>query len=303
MNTRLARAAFAISLGVAFNPKSLLLAETTPPKILIVVAHPDDEYAFAATVYHLARENGAIVDQLVVTDGAGGFRYSSPAEKYYGLPLADAASARRNLPRIRKQELAGSGKILGVREHFFLDQPDPGYTTDVNEALRGWKPNFIEGKIAGVLRAGRYDFVFTLEPFASAHGQHQAATYLALKAVADLPDGERPVVLGAFTDFRAGPVADADHAKEIADAKNFAALPGLPLTRVATDVPALCFDRRRRFGPGLKLNYQIFVDWMIAEHKSQGMFQTYPGRDDAECFRVFALSGRDGINKAAALFR
>ncbi len=54
-----------------------------PGKVLIVVAHPDDEYYFAATVYRLAVQLGAIVDELIITDGEGGFRYSTLAEPYY----------------------------------------------------------------------------------------------------------------------------------------------------------------------------------------------------------------------------
>ena len=57
------------------------------PKILIVVAHPDDEYAFAATVYRIIDELGGTVDQLVLTNGEGGFRYSRLAEAYYRIAV------------------------------------------------------------------------------------------------------------------------------------------------------------------------------------------------------------------------
>ena len=45
-----------------------------PGKALLVVAHPDDEYYFAATVYRMAVQSGGTVDELIITDGEGGFR-------------------------------------------------------------------------------------------------------------------------------------------------------------------------------------------------------------------------------------
>ena len=85
--------------------------ERGPAKVLIVVAHPDDEVAMAATTYRLTHDLGGIVDQLVITNGEGGFNYALLAEKVYGVPLTQEAHGRRHLPSIRKSELLRSGKI------------------------------------------------------------------------------------------------------------------------------------------------------------------------------------------------
>ena len=69
-------------LGLA--APALLPARTTGGRLLIVVAHPDDEYAFAATTYRLTRELGWTADQVVITDGESGYRYSALAEAVYG---------------------------------------------------------------------------------------------------------------------------------------------------------------------------------------------------------------------------
>ncbi|HUP56482.1 MAG TPA: PIG-L family deacetylase, partial [Bdellovibrionota bacterium] len=61
------------------------------PRALVVVAHPDDEYCMAGTIVRIARELGGQVDQLVVTNGEGGFRYSGPAEGIYGKKLTEEA--------------------------------------------------------------------------------------------------------------------------------------------------------------------------------------------------------------------
>jgi hypothetical protein len=44
------------------------------------------------------------------------------------------------------------------------------------------------------------------------------------------------------------------------------------------------------------------VDWVIAEHKSQGLFQTTIGQDRFENFWVFTASGGPAEKRASALF-
>src|SRR5689334_16749139 len=96
----------------------------TGPKVLVVTAHPDDETAMAATIYKITHELNGLVDQCVITNGEGGYKYSTLAEAYYGLELTDEKVGRENLPRIRKQELINAGKIISTNNIFFLDQKD-----------------------------------------------------------------------------------------------------------------------------------------------------------------------------------
>ena len=72
--------------GAAVLPH-LVAAQTAQRKLLIVVAHPDDEYAFAASTYRLVRESGWIADQVTITDSESGYRYAALAETYYGEAL------------------------------------------------------------------------------------------------------------------------------------------------------------------------------------------------------------------------
>jgi LmbE family N-acetylglucosaminyl deacetylase len=113
-------------------PAQQLPAQTH--KVLIVVAHPDDEYAFAATTYRLVRELGWAADQVIVTNGEAGYRYSTLAEAVYGVALSQASEGRAHLPAIRKEEAVRAGKILGIRRHYFLDQKDSGFATDAASA-------------------------------------------------------------------------------------------------------------------------------------------------------------------------
>jgi N-acetylglucosamine malate deacetylase 2 len=110
-------------------------AAIRPAKVLLVVAHPDDEYNFAATTYRIARELGGAVDEVVITDGEGGYRYALLAEKIYGLPLTSEHVGRTHLPVIRRQETLRAGRILGIRHHYFLNQKDQAFTLDATSTL------------------------------------------------------------------------------------------------------------------------------------------------------------------------
>ena len=68
-----------------------------PVRVLLVVAHPDDEYEMAGTVYRITKELSGTVDQLILTDGEAGYRYSSLADKYYDLDLTNESVGRKQL--------------------------------------------------------------------------------------------------------------------------------------------------------------------------------------------------------------
>jgi len=172
-----------------------------PGRTLLVVAHPDDEYYFAATVYRMAVQLGGKVDELIITNGEGGFRYSSLAEPYYGKSLTTEAIGRKELPAIRRKEAINAGKVLGIEKHFFLGQKDERFTTDEEEGPNHeWNSALISARISKLLKQGHYRYVFTVLPRLTTHGHHQAATALAVSAIQALPENLRPVLLGFDTD-------------------------------------------------------------------------------------------------------
>jgi LmbE family N-acetylglucosaminyl deacetylase len=256
--------------------------------VLAVVAHPDDEYAFSATTYRIARELGGTVDEVIISNGEAGYRYSVLAEQIYGLRLTDEPVGRANLPEIRKQESLAAGRILGIRQHHFLDQKDTGYTVNVDEAERAWDVASVRQALGKLLREGDYEFVFTLLPTADTHGHHKAATLLTLQAVAALPEERRPVIFGIE------PASSGERPRE------FVELPGSPLTRVGSDVRE--FRRSQPFGFHNALNYEIVANWVIASYKSQGLFQMDAGRHDIERFWRFEASGPGSVEAARRLF-
>jgi len=260
------------------------------PKVLIVVAHPDDEYAFAATVYRIAKELHGTVDQAVITNGEGGYRYSSLAERYYSASLTNESVGRSRLPEIRRRETLAAGKILGIRHHHFLNQRDARFTLDSDEAFSLWDTEAVTRRIANLMERERYEFVFTLLPTLDTHGHHQAATLIALHAISRLPIEARPVVLAA------------DPALKVDPTRAYSGLPGHEETRPWSGAPVYRFDRLAHFGFHQSLTYQIVVNWMIAEHKSQGLFQLECNRFDEERFWLLARNPADAPARTSALF-
>ncbi|MFM7709788.1 MAG: PIG-L family deacetylase [Ferruginibacter sp.] len=263
---------------------------TQPPvKVLVVVAHPDDETAMAATIYKITHEQGGVVDQAVITNGEGGYRYSLLAEPYYQLKLTDESVGRTHLPRIRKQELINAGKIIGIRNHYFFDQKDARYGLDAREPLdTTWNVRWVETRLTELMTENGYDYVFCLLPDSTTHAHHKAATILALRSASTLK--KKPVVLGAYTSNKTDTTT-----------RNYIPPAGYPITRSSSSSPVFRIDRTTPFGFNNRLNYKIIVNWEIAEHKSQGTMQTFMNQGDYEHFRMFDANP-DGSDKSSLQF-
>ncbi len=260
--------------------------------VLLVNAHPDDEAAFAGTVYQITHQLGGVVDLAVITDGGGGFRYSTLAEPIYGLRLTDETVARKYLPAIRKREVMAGGAITGIRDYFFLDEYDHQPTLDVDTVLGAvWDTAYVRSRLAQIMEGGPYDFVIGLLPFAETHGHHKAATILAIDVALTLPIDRRPIVLGGFPCQLPG-----------APAMEFEGLPGFPQTRVSRGSPLASFDLLQKFGFNDGLDFRIVASWVIAEHKSQGRMSLLMNAVERECYWYFDVNGPDGRQRTAQLF-
>ena len=266
--------------------------QAKPPRVLIVDAHPDDEGAYAATIYKITHDLHGTVDLVVITDGQGGYKYSTLAEPYYHLKLTDEKIGRKYLPAIRHKEQEAAGKVLGLHHIFFFDQRDNRYTLNPHEVLdSNWNIPYVKSHLKQILESGHYDYIFALLPTDSTHGHHKAATILALTAVKDLPANvPHPIVLGG-TDLRKGD-----------SPKPFTGLTEFPITHISDGVPTYSFDRTQSFGFHHALNYKIIVNWDIAEHKSQGTEQLGMNQGDLEEFYYFDMNPLEGRERAKQLF-
>jgi LmbE family N-acetylglucosaminyl deacetylase len=267
-------------------------AQQFQPRVLIINAHPDDEISCSATIYKITHELHGIADLALITNGEGGYKYSTLAEAYYNLELTDEKVGRENLPRIRKQELMNAGKIIGIRKYFFLDQLDSKYTLDERNPLdTAWDVGLVMVTLQRIMMNEKYDYVFCLLPIPETHGHHKAATMIALQCVGNLPEENKPIVLGVSNSSKKDSTALVFH--QLKDYKE---------TAIDDNVPLFVFDRSVKFGYKGALNYFMIVNWAITEHKSQGTIQTDLNRSEFENFWYFKMNAGKGIDKTRQLF-
>lgn len=261
-------------------------------KALIVTAHPDDESTFSITIYKLTHDLKAKVDIVVITNGEGGYKYSTLAEDFYGLELTDEKIGRENLPTIRKREMMNAGKLIGIRNYYFLEQKDHKYTQDVKEIYQGiWDIDLVKKRLSEIITNGEYNYIFTLLPTVDTHAHHKGATILTLEAVKSLAIKNKPIVLGSMLT-----------AKEDTSSKDYAGLEDYSVTKINKDAPIFIFDRTQKFGYKDNLNYKIIANWVLAEHKSQGSTQMSVNLGDLEKFWFFDINNPAMIETTTELF-
>lgn len=269
-------------------------SQLTSPKILVVTAHPDDDAVFAGTNYKIVHDLNGIVDLALITNGEGGYKYSTLAEPIYGHELTIEDTGRKYLPEIRKKELEAGGSIVGIRNYYYFDQKDHRYITsaDIHEILDStvWDIDYIKSELKKIMERERYDFVFVLAPSLETHAHHSSAGILALQTVESIDPDKRPVIL-------AGNYANkTDTIREI-----YKGFDKYPITSVSDSVSFL-FDRTQKFGYRDQLNYKMIVNWLIAEHKSQGTMQLGMNRGDYEQYWYFDINKESGKEKTRELF-
>lgn len=263
---------------------------TYQPKVLMVTAHPDDDALFSASIFKITRLLDGVADLALMTNGEGGYKYSTLGNYIYGKELDKEDTGRQYLPGIRKKELMAGGDIVGIRNYFFFDQKDFYYTLDINETLEKWDTDLIVDRLERIIEEGDYDFMFLMLPHEGTHGHHKASAVLALRALDRLPENERPIALETF--IRRG---EDDPGVE------FSMLEDFPLTKVIPDV-TFEFNRNQTFGFDERLNYNIITNWVIAEHKSQGTMQLLMTTGAIEQYWYPEINGKENIEKTRTFF-
>ena len=143
-------------------------------RILMIGAHPDDEYSTLVALF--ARGMGAQVAYLSLTRGEGGQNLIGP-------------ELGPELGIIRSEELLAARRIDGAAQ-FFTRAYDFGYSKTFDEALRFWPRDSLLKDVLDVVRRFRPQIivsVFSGTP-RDGHGQHQVAGVLARQAFEALRD-------------------------------------------------------------------------------------------------------------------
>ncbi|CAF3788495.1 unnamed protein product [Rotaria socialis] len=235
--------------------------------VLVVIAHPDDETIFAGFIHALVHKLHATVDLVCVTNGEGGFRHSAPCEYLYdNLELSNESIGRQHLPRIRKQELFASGKILGIRKYFFFDQLDLKYDRNVDIVFaEQWNKKQIIELLEQVIITGNsthgYDVMLIMLPSTQSHGHHTASGLLALETIEHLQKNKSsnikiPTVIGG-AEFVLNELPT---------------YLSNPLVEICSILPnEFRFNRTWKLSSTTNIpDYQTIVTWACSEHKSQG---------------------------------
>lgn len=283
--------AFSILTLLAFLLTASVIAQS--PKILVVIAHPDDETGFSVTMFKITHELKGIVDMAVMTDGGGGFADAQLGAVYYNLDLTDSIVARTHLPMLRKQEILNAGKIMGVRNIYFMEQPDDWYSTDPIPYISGknWDIAYVERRMDRLLAEREYDFIITMLPHENQHGHHKTSTLIALQAVQRFKGPNKPIIIAG------SPMSVGSKLIE------FTQLEGYPETRINSNTPTITLNRAFRFKENDKVSYKIVADWVISEYKSQGAIQEDGiHKTDLEVYRYYDLNDPKGILKVQKLF-
>ena len=268
-----------------------LTALAQGPKVLIVTAHPDDETMFPVVVFKITHELKGSADLALLTDASGGFN-GMVASSYFGMNMLDSVVGRKNLPRIRKQEMKASGEILGIKNYYFFDQRDDFYNRDEKPYLQGkrWNMAYVEQRLDSILTTGQYNYVFCLIPHEGQHAHHKTASLSALRAVQRYKGPKKPIVLGGQSQNKGNTF-------------RFTELASYPESHISPVAPVFSFDRSYGFGEDNKHSYMIVADWVKAAHKTQsGDMNQAMHRGDLETFWYFALNGDDRIGEVTKLF-
>ncbi|MFB5283481.1 bacillithiol biosynthesis deacetylase BshB2 [Peribacillus sp. Hz7] len=141
--------------------------------ILVVFPHPDDESFAVAGTLALHIQAGTPVTYMCLTLGEMGRNLGNP-------PFA----TRESLPVIRKQELLDAAKAVGIQDLRMMGLRDKTIEFEDDEKLTNM--------IAKAIDELHPSLVITFYPGYSVHPDHEATGRAVVRAVARMPEAERP---------------------------------------------------------------------------------------------------------------
>lgn len=142
------------------------------PRLVVVVAHPDDETFGCGSVLADAAARGADCTVVCATRGEG------------GEPAPGSGIAPADLPRVRAGELADAASVLGVSRVELLGWRDSGFAGDVPDgALVATPVDEVADVLCGLFAQLRPDVIVTLDG-SDGHRDHRHLRDATLAAAA-----------------------------------------------------------------------------------------------------------------------
>lgn len=129
-------------------------------KVVVFVAHPDDETACGGTLAKLSENNYEIV-QIIATNGDKGTH--------------DKKVLPKQLSEIRKKEMDNAAQILGLKKVEWFDFPDGSLEKNVED---------LKEKCFRVIRKEKPDIVISFDPWKKwdVHSDHRTIGFVASEA-------------------------------------------------------------------------------------------------------------------------
>lgn len=144
-------------------------------RILVTLAHPDDETFGCGGTIALHHQAGARITYVCATSGEMG--------RNMGRPIS---STRESLPELREEELRNACKILGIEDLRLLGLRD--------KTVEFVDPEWLAAQIRAIHDELKPDLVITYWPGYGVHPDHNAIGAATIRALASLPPEQRPVV-------------------------------------------------------------------------------------------------------------
>ncbi|MDQ0190313.1 bacillithiol biosynthesis deacetylase BshB2 [Alicyclobacillus cycloheptanicus] len=146
--------------------------------VLAVFPHPDDETFGKAGTVAMYTKAGTPVTLICGTLGQMGRNMGKPF-----------FATREKLPMIRKKELEDACEILGIKDLRLLGLRDK--TVEFED------PEVLADRIGEVIAEVRPSMILTYYPKHGVHPDHDALSAATVRAVARLPEDERPEIWGS----------------------------------------------------------------------------------------------------------
>lgn len=167
------RMAGMIAIGALMLAPASANPNAAPQRVLVVVAHPDDELFMAPAIAALARQ-GQHVRIVHATPGGAG-------------PGVSGMAKGEALASVRRAEAQCAGKALGVAEVVNLEFSDGKLAEHVRD---GSLVKALSGHVAAA------DMVLTWGPDGGyGHADHRLVSALASQIAQGQPEGKRPALL------------------------------------------------------------------------------------------------------------
>ena len=149
-------------------------------RLLVVLAHPDDETFGCGGTIALQTQAGATVTYVCATLGEMG--------RNMGKPII---ATRESLPTIREQELREACRILGIQDLRLLGLRD--------KTVEFVDPALLASQVAAIIKEVNPSLIITFYPGYGVHPDHNAIGAATVRAVASMPaDQQPPVYCRAF---------------------------------------------------------------------------------------------------------